>query len=338
MAKTMSIVVPIYRVELYLDRCVESILAQTFQNFELILVDDGSPDRCPQMCDEWAQKDNRIQVIHKENGGLPDARNAGIAAATGAYLAFVDSDDWVEPDFLQTLYQGMVSNEADVVQCTYQQVYGTRTQIYRNAPCVMERESIETELLPQMTQDNLRSLANPRWNKCYRTQLVKDVIHLCDTTISMGEDFLMNFAVFGRCQKIVVLDTPPLYNYCFNPSSITATYDSKYRYEKDRYYQNLLKIAQFYNCLPPNIAKLKNHKNAKHIYECAISDWDREAKKEEIREIVSMLDRKQWLSDIRSFEVPAERICNYMTYCGMIEPMLWLVDIRKKMLRNRIEF
>lgn len=206
----ISVVVPVYRVEPYLNRCIESILAQTFRDFELILVDDGSPDRCPQMCDEWAQRDNRIQVIHKKNGGLPDARNAGIAAATGAYLAFVDSDDWVEPDFLETLYQGMVGNGADVVQCAYRRVYETRMQTYRNAPRVMDRAYIETELLPQMAKDRLLGLGNPRWNKCYRTQLVKEVIHLCDTGISMGEDFLMNFAVFGCCQKIVVLDTPTL--------------------------------------------------------------------------------------------------------------------------------
>lgn len=326
----ISVVVPIYRVEPYLNRCIESILAQTFRDFELILVDDGSPDRCPQMCDEWAQRDNRIQVIHKENSGVVDARNAGITVATGVYLAFVDSDDWVEPDFLQTLYQGIVSNGADVVQCAYRRVYETRTQTHCNAPRVMDRAYIETELLPQMAKDRLLDLDNPLWNKCYRTQLVKEVIHLCDTGISMGEDFLMNFAVFGRCQKIVVLDTPPLYKYYFNTASISSMYNPRHKYGKEHFYQNLCHIAKTYNCEVSSLAYLKNRRYAKYIYECAISDWDREAKKVEIRELISMLDRKQWFSDIKSFEVPAERICNYMTYCGMIGPMLWLVDVVKK--------
>lgn len=97
----ISIIVPIYKVERYLKRCVDSILNQTFTDFELILVDDGSPDNCGRICDEYAEKDNRIYVIHKENGGLSDARNAGLDYATGQYIIFVDSDDFVEPDLLE---------------------------------------------------------------------------------------------------------------------------------------------------------------------------------------------------------------------------------------------
>ena len=91
----ISVIVPIYKVEAYLDKCVQSIVDQTYTNLEIILVDDGSPDRCGQMCDAWAAKDSRIRVVHKENGGLSDARNAGLEIATGTYIAFVDSDDWV---------------------------------------------------------------------------------------------------------------------------------------------------------------------------------------------------------------------------------------------------
>ena len=97
MGELISVIIPIYNVEAYLDECIASVIAQTYSNLEIILVDDGSPDNCPQMCDEWAAKDSRIRVIHKENGGLSDARNAGIDIATGEYIAFVDSDDWIEP-------------------------------------------------------------------------------------------------------------------------------------------------------------------------------------------------------------------------------------------------
>ena len=96
----ISVIVPVYQVEEYLDRCVQSIVDQTYTNLEIILVDDGSPDRCPQMCDEWAKRDSRIRVIHKENGGLSDARNAGMQAASGTYIAFVDSDDWVSERYI----------------------------------------------------------------------------------------------------------------------------------------------------------------------------------------------------------------------------------------------
>lgn len=99
----ISVIVPIYNVESYLNRCVESIVNQTYQNLEIILVDDGSPDNCPQICDDWARKDSRIKVIHKENGGLSDARNAGMNIATGEYISFIDSDDYVALDFCETM-------------------------------------------------------------------------------------------------------------------------------------------------------------------------------------------------------------------------------------------
>ena len=100
----ISIIVPIYKVQDYLDECIESIINQTYSNIEVILVDDGSPDRCPQMCDEWAKRDSRIRVIHKKNGGLSSARNAGLDVANGEYISFVDSDDFICSDALQNLY------------------------------------------------------------------------------------------------------------------------------------------------------------------------------------------------------------------------------------------
>ncbi len=113
----LSIIVPVYNVEKYLDRCVESILAQTFTDFELILVDDGSPDNCGKMCDEYAKKDQRITVIHKRNGGLSDARNAGLDIAKGEFVGFVDSDDWIHPQMYELLYKAIISDEFDFAQC-----------------------------------------------------------------------------------------------------------------------------------------------------------------------------------------------------------------------------
>ena len=99
----ISVIVPVYKVEPYLDKCVRSIVEQTYQNLEIILVDDGSPDNCGAICDAWAEKDSRIKVIHKENGGLSDARNAGMDVATGQWIAFVDSDDWIAEEMYESL-------------------------------------------------------------------------------------------------------------------------------------------------------------------------------------------------------------------------------------------
>lgn len=119
----ISVIVPVYKVEKYLDQCVKSILAQTYTDYELILVDDGSPDNCPAMCDEWAEKDNRVKVIHKQNGGLSDARNAGLdwidANSQSLYVTFIDSDDCVHPQYLEILLRLLEDNKADMAWCHY---------------------------------------------------------------------------------------------------------------------------------------------------------------------------------------------------------------------------
>ena len=113
----VSIIVPVYKVEDYLSRCVKSLIKQTYRNIEIILVDDGSPDRCPELCDFWVEQDDRIRVIHKKNGGLSDARNAGVSIAKGEYIIFVDSDDWVDDTFVESLYLGAYNTHSDICEC-----------------------------------------------------------------------------------------------------------------------------------------------------------------------------------------------------------------------------
>lgn len=131
--KKISIIIPVYKVENYLERCVESVLNQTHQNLEIILVDDGSPDRCGKMCDLYSQKDNRIKVIHKENGGLSDARNVALDIATGDYIGFVDSDDYVEEDMFKTLYQLAEKYQADISSVSFYKVLGNQVISARNS-------------------------------------------------------------------------------------------------------------------------------------------------------------------------------------------------------------
>ena len=124
----ISIIVPVYNTEQYLDRCIRSIVRQTFPDFELILVDDGSPDACPHMCDMWAERDSRIRVLHKENGGLSSARNAGLAAAVGNYIGFVDSDDWIAEDMYEHLYGLLCTTGADIASGRIRRVRGGRRE------------------------------------------------------------------------------------------------------------------------------------------------------------------------------------------------------------------
>ena len=118
----ISVIIPIYKVEKYLDKCVESVVNQTYKDLEILLVDDGSPDGCPAMCDAWAAKDRRIKVIHKANGGLSDARNRGVDECEGEYITFIDSDDYVTADYVQKLYCALIENDADVSMCNFGKV------------------------------------------------------------------------------------------------------------------------------------------------------------------------------------------------------------------------
>lgn len=149
----VSVIVPVYKVEKYINKCVESIVNQTYDNIEIILVDDGSPDRCPEICDKWALKDSRIKVLHKENGGLSDARNAGLNIAKGEFIAFIDSDDYVHPQYIEIMYRIMIEHQADVVLCDYESV----------------RENMSVNILPV-------DMSNVHCVEYNRTQAVKKLI------------------------------------------------------------------------------------------------------------------------------------------------------------------
>lgn len=142
----ISVIVPVYKVEAYLPRCVDSILAQTFTDYELWLVNDGSPDNCGKLCDDYAKHDSRIRVIHKPNGGLSSARNAALDVCQGRYISFVDSDDWVSPDFLETLHSALMDSGADISICGMVNHYddGRETVLYEpsSEPCVVEGDAI----------------------------------------------------------------------------------------------------------------------------------------------------------------------------------------------------
>ena len=146
----ISVIVPVYKVEKYLHRCVDSILVQTYTNLEIILVDDGSPDRCGAICDEYAAKDSRIRVIHQENGGLSAARNAGLDVCSGEYIAFVDSDDWLDPEMYAVMMAQVREYGCDVVMCDCVKEFPDRPRLYTHdiRPGFYDRAALETEYFP----------------------------------------------------------------------------------------------------------------------------------------------------------------------------------------------
>ena len=149
MKDLVSVIIPVYKVEKYLHRCVESILGQTYKNVEVILVDDGSPDNCGEMCDVFAKRDHRVRVIHKKNGGLSDARNAGIEIAKGKYLSFLDSDDWVHPKYIEKLYYLMMTTKSDIAACKF--IRTSSEDILADTSNVEIHEFSNVEALEQLT-------------------------------------------------------------------------------------------------------------------------------------------------------------------------------------------
>ncbi|MGN0724243.1 MAG: glycosyltransferase family 2 protein [Treponema sp.] len=207
----ISIIVPVYNVEKYIRRCLDSIAAQTFTDWECICVDDGTPDASGKICDEYAQKDSRFVVIHKENGGVSSARNVGLDAAKGEWICFVDSDDWVEKEMLEVLYKASIENNAEVV------VSGLR---------ITDKHGNYQEFLPSagwlsMPRD-FQSYFNAPWGKLYRKTIILENKIYFPEGITLAEDLYFVFNVFFTSQKIFGIDKS-FYNYYKNSSSCTHT-------------------------------------------------------------------------------------------------------------------
>lgn len=220
----ISVIVPVYRVEKYLERCVKSILSQTYKNLEVILVDDGSPDQCPAICDACAEKDARVKVIHQENKGLSGARNAGIDAASGEYLAFVDSDDYVSPHFIEELYQLLQDTGCAIGQCRFSYVKGDGlVEEGDSAFCIYRGESLMEQLYGPEEKATCFVVA---WNKLYRAELFKETgIRYPEGRIH--EDEATTYRLFHEAKKLAFLDRALYGYYTENGGSITSVFSVK---------------------------------------------------------------------------------------------------------------
>lgn len=202
----ISVIVPIYKVEKYLARCVDSILCQTYQNLEVILVDDGSPDGCGAICDAYAQKDSRVRVIHKPNGGLSSARNAGIDAAAGEYLAFIDSDDWIDADMMELLYNTMLHHNAQIAECSFRHILQNRVE--EETPCTASC-IVGTNLDALEGCLDWKHFKPVACNKLYSRKIIQDIRYPVGR---LHEDEFTTYKFFYNADKVVYIDVSK-YNY-----------------------------------------------------------------------------------------------------------------------------
>lgn len=213
--KLVSVIIPAYNIEDYIGRCLDSIISQTYKNLEIIVVDDGSRDHTGEILDNYAKKDRRIKVIHKENGGVSSARNKGIEAAEGDYIGFIDGDDLIESEMYKTLVDLLEEENADIAHCGYQMVFPDRVDYYHNTG----KKKIQT------TEEGLKDLLSGEMiepglvNKLYKKELIKNC--RLNETVKINEDLLMNYQLFKLSQKSVYYDITP-YSYMIRSSSATG--------------------------------------------------------------------------------------------------------------------
>lgn len=213
MEELVTIVVPVYKVEKYIDKCINSILNQTYKNLEIILVDDGSPDTCGEICDNYAKQDIRIKVIHKENGGLSDARNAGIDIATGRFISFIDSDDYIDSEYIELLYRTIIKDKSDMAISSHKAIYENGTILEK----ATGEESIldSKEVLKRILYDDGIDLS--AWAKLYKMELFKEIRY---PKGRLFEDAATTYKLIDRCKSISII-SKSTYNYVIRRSSIT---------------------------------------------------------------------------------------------------------------------
>ena len=206
----ISIIVPIYMIDRYLGICIESILNQTYENLEIILVDDGSKDRCPEICDLYKEKDARIKVIHKTNGGLVSARKAGLRESNGVYVTYVDGDDWIGPGFIEGLYTAMSASSADMVCAGYtRDLFSKTASFLNNMPSgIYEREQLQVLWQSMISCGHFYrpGITTYVWNKLFKREILQATQNLVDDRISIGEDAAVTYPALLLCTRVVVTD------------------------------------------------------------------------------------------------------------------------------------
>lgn len=211
----ISVIVPVYNVEAYIEKCLQSICGQTYHNLEIILVDDGSTDASGTVCDKYAVRDSRIKVVHQPNGGLSVARNTGLEQATGEYLAFVDSDDWIESDMYEFLYRLLIENNADIAICSH----FVEKPFPIKVKCSQERAIAFTraQAMEMLVQD--RIIRNYVWDKLYKRSLFENISF---PQAQWYEDLAIMCKVFHQAHKIA-MHSVPKYHYVIRENSITGS-------------------------------------------------------------------------------------------------------------------
>ncbi len=229
-AYKISMIIPVYNAEQYLKKCVDSVRAQTYGNLEIMLVDDGSTDSSGELCDAYAEKDERIRVVHKENGGLVSAWKAGVKECSGEYVSFLDSDDWIDPEMLSEMSAYLTGNDREMVISDYiiERDGGSQEYVWQKlVPGVYGRKEIEEKIFPCLLGQEERYITISRCMKLISKRLIAENGSYTDPAIIVGEDTTIMLPVLLDCQRIVAMDHKAYYHYLYVKESMVHKYNEK---------------------------------------------------------------------------------------------------------------
>lgn len=230
----ISIIVPVYNAEKYIRKCVDSLTNQTYKNLEILLIDDGSTDGSGKLCDELRKEDDRIKVIHKENGGLISAWKRGVKESSGEYLNFIDSDDWVDLNMIEEMAQQLTGNEKEIISSDYviERENGNRQCVWQQlSPGIYDREAIEEKVIPNLLGKESRYVTMSRCMKLIARKLIEDNCKYCNPAVVMGEDVTIMLPALIDCSRLVIMDHKAYYHYFLVTASMAHKYD-EHLYEK----------------------------------------------------------------------------------------------------------
>ncbi len=239
MEELISIIIPVYNVEKYLNRCLESVINQKYRKLEIILIDDGSTDNSGKICDEYALKDSRIKVIHKKNDGVSVARNTGIKIAKGNYIGFVDSDDWIHPDMYKKLYQALIKNQADISCCKEIRCKNGVEKISKKFDNKIT-EYDQMQYIKKFFKINSQECIYYVWNKLYKRQIIDEEQYPINL---ISEDVVGTYKALVKSNKIVEINYP-YYYYYYNPNSITSKAFSKEDFDLIEIWDKVIEITE----------------------------------------------------------------------------------------------
>ena len=245
MKDLISVIIPIYNVEEFLPDCLDSVLAQTYWNLEIILVNDGSPDNCGAICDQYAETDSRITVIHKANGGLSDARNAGLDVCSGVLISFIDSDDMVLPDFIETMYENLKKYDADISMVSSFRSLADM-EVISETDRTFFYEHYEDFLIDEQVTEPLIEV----WKKLYKKEIWKGLRF--PKGLKSEDTFVFPYVIFNR--KIVYSERQ-LYYYRLNPNSIMARFDERLAEDINKSY--FANIDFFKDVFPKHVKRIQ---------------------------------------------------------------------------------